>query len=169
MRPSREPFRQAAQTYFVSFQTAQRQCFFRNERWAVALLNTLQRYQENYDLHDFVIMPDHVHVLLSPHVALEKAVQLIKGGFSFNARRVFEWEGDIWQAGFSDHRIRDAHDYSQHLAYISQNIASLRQEQYRFCGEHAELPLAECPQWLKPLSSTLSNGGAEAPPLQGRQ
>src|ERR1700753_1886867 len=126
MRPSREPFRQAGQTYFITFQTARRQYFFRNERWAIALLNTLQRYQDSYALHDFVIMPDHVHLLLSPAVALERVVQLIKGGFSFNARRAFEWKGDIWQAGFSDHRVRDAKDHDQHLAYIKQNIASLK-------------------------------------------
>ena len=152
MRPQREPFRQSGQTYFVTFQTEQRRALFRNERWGVELLNTLQRYASNFDLHDFVIMPDHVHLLLSPHCPLERVVQLIKGGFSFNARRAFEWKGDIWQPGFTDHRIRDERDWLEHLAYIQRNLTSLRQEQYRFCGKHSGLALAPCPQWLKPLS-----------------
>jgi len=152
MRPQREPFRQSGQTYFVTFQAAQRRALFRNERWAVELLNTLQRYTNDFDLHDFVIMPDHIHLLLSPHCPLERVVQLIKGGFSFNARRAFEWKGDIWQPGFSDHRIRDERDWLEHLAYIQRNIASLRQEQYRFCGKNCGFALAPSPPWLKPLS-----------------
>ena len=152
MRPQREPFRQSGQTYFVTFQTAQRRALFRNERWAIGLLNILQRYSADFDLHDFVIMPDHIHLLLSPHCPLERVVQLIKGGFSFNARRAFEWKGDIWQPGFSDHRIRDELDWLEHLAYIQRNLTSLRQEKYRFCGENSGLTLASSPPWLKPLS-----------------
>jgi len=36
-------------------------------------------------LHAFVVMPEHVHLLLTPapEVALEKVAQLIKGVFSF--------------------------------------------------------------------------------------
>jgi putative transposase len=151
MRPKREPFRQSEQTYFVTFQTAQRQAFFRNERWALELVQTFQRYTDNFDLHDFVIMYDHVHLLLSPQVPLERAVQLIKGGFSFNARCAFEWKGDIWQSGFTDHRIRDERDCLERFSYIKRNVTSLHQEGYRFCGEHSGLPLASVPPWLKPL------------------
>jgi putative transposase len=150
MRPSREPFRQSEQTYFVSFQTAQRRDFFSRERWVVLLLETLQNYQSQFDLHDFVIMPDHVHLLMSPHVPLEKAVQLIKGGYSFRAKRAFEWKFDVWQVGFSDHRIRDEHDWLEHLGYIEKNVTSLRQEMYRFCGRNSGLVMASTPLWLKP-------------------
>ena len=40
-------------------------------------------------LHDFVIMPNHFHLLLTPaaDISLEKALQLIKGGFSYRAKR----------------------------------------------------------------------------------
>jgi putative transposase len=151
MRPTREPIRQADQTYFITFQTFQRKSFFRNERWAIALLNTIHRYTNEFDLHDFVIMPDHVHLLISPQKPLERIVQLIKGGYSFSARRAFEWTGDIWQPGFTDHRIRDEHDYLEHLAYIERNISSLREDNYRFCGKHSDQTLASSPPWLKPL------------------
>jgi len=115
MRPTRELFRQADQTYFVSFQTAQRQGFFRNERWSTLFLHTLEHYLPQTGLHEFVIMPDHVHLLLSPPAALERAIQLIKGGFSFRAKRELSWRGDIWQVGFTDHRIRDISDLDIHL------------------------------------------------------
>jgi putative transposase len=150
MRPRREPFRQAEQTFFVTLATADRRPLFGQEPWAQALTNILARYQNEYDLHDFVIMPDHLHLLLSPHGDLERSVQLIKGGFSFQAQRAFEWKLDIWQAGFSDHRIRDHEDYATHIAYIRKNSASLREGKRRFDGESCSLPLEEEPAHLKP-------------------
>lgn len=65
MRPTREIFRQTGQTYFVTFQTANRQFLFRHERWTILLLEIIERYQQEFDLHDFVIMPDHVHLLVN--------------------------------------------------------------------------------------------------------
>ena len=83
-------------------------------------MNTLERYAlaREYDLHDFVIMPDHLHFITTPRGALERTAQLIKGGFSFQAKRAFEWSDAVWQAGFSDHRIRDVADWELHIAYI---------------------------------------------------
>ena len=166
MRPTRELFRQADQTYFATFQTARRQCFFRNERWSTLFLKTLEHYLPQTGLHDFVIMPDHIHLLLSPQVPLERAMQLLKGGFSFQARRELQWQGDIWQAGFSDHRIRDLADWDQHAEYIRKNSSSSRSEGHAICGMNFTSPLHPLPPWLKPPVRPSPNGEAEAPPLQ---
>ena len=166
MRPTREIFRQADQTYFATFQTARRQCFFRNERWSTLFLKTLEHYLPQTGLHDFVIMPDHIHLLLSPQVPLERAIQLLKGGFSFQARRELQWKGDIWQAGFSDHRIRDLTDWDKHAEYIRKNSLSSRSEDHTICGINFTAPLHPLPLWLKPPVEPMPNGGAEAPPLQ---
>jgi putative transposase len=45
------------------------------------------REKRNYFLHEFVVMPDHIHLLLSPITTLERSMQLIKGGFSYRARK----------------------------------------------------------------------------------
>jgi putative transposase len=169
MRPTREIFRQADQTYFSTFQTAQRQCFFRNERWSSLFLTILDRYLDQTGLHDFVIMPDHIHLLLSPKVPLERAIQLLKGGFSFQARRELQWKGNIWQAGFSDHRIRDLADWDKHSEYIRKNTLSSRSEGHAICGVDLTLPLHPLPLWLKPPVGSTPNGGAEVPPLQDPQ
>ncbi len=166
MRPSRELFRQADQTYFATFQTSRRQCFFRNERWSSLFLTTLARYEEQTHVHDLVIMPDHIRLLPSPTVPLEKAVQLLKGGFSFEARRAFEWKGDIWQAGFSDHRVRNPGDWDHHCEYIRKNALSARSEGRAICGKESSLNLKLLPQSLKPQFNQGVNGGAKAPPLQ---
>ncbi len=166
MRPSRELFRQADQTYFATFQTAHRQCFFRNERWSNLFLTTLEHYLPQTGLHDFVIMPDHIHLLLSPPAALERSIQLIKGGFSFRAKAELNWRGQIWQVGFSDHRIRDIEDLDIHLEYLTKNQQFGRSERRAIRGTETHLMLHPFPQWLKPHSPLDSTGGAEAPPLQ---
>src|SRR5208337_1138336 len=122
MRPRREEFRNQHLAYFVSTQTVQRKPFFRHQRWAALLRDTILHYcDKEYSLHAFVIMPDHVHLLIVPDTTIEKAVQLIKGGFSFRAKRELEWKFDIWQQGFSDHSIRDEADWQHHLEYIRRN------------------------------------------------
>jgi hypothetical protein len=39
---------------------------------------------------------------------LEKAVQFIKGGFSFRAKKELGFAWSVWQESFTNHRIRDA-------------------------------------------------------------
>lgn len=166
VRAKREPARHNHQTYFVTFQAMERKAFFRNERWAELFLSVLVRYRKEFALHDFVVMHDHVHLLVTPNGALERPIGLVKGGYSFYAKREFSWNGEIWQPGFSDHRIRDANDWDKHIAYIRKNVSSLKQPGYKFCGENAGIPLDAAPQWLKPHNSGDRDGGAEAPPLQ---
>jgi putative transposase len=126
-----------------------------------------EHYRGNsYLLHAYVIMPDHFHMILSPKESLERAMQKIKGGFSFRAKSAFDWKYDIWQPGFSDHRIRDAADWDCHIAYIRHNPIKNKlcasSEEYRYLAVN----LDPIPQRLKPLTLVGSDGGAEAPPLQ---
>ncbi|RXH57193.1 transposase [Granulicella sibirica] len=86
-------------------------------------------------------MPDHVHLLLTPQaITLERAMGLIKGGFS---RRLAS-NLPVWQRSFPDHRIRDQADYQTRLAYIHQNpIRSQLTEdptQLPYCADGAEEP-----------------------------
>jgi putative transposase len=61
---------------------------FQREANAKLMVATLYRYRAGgrYLLHGFVVMPDHLHVVFSPVAALEQAVGLVKGGFSFAMR-----------------------------------------------------------------------------------
>jgi putative transposase len=167
MRPARESIRKNGQTYFVSSQTADRQPFFRHERWAILMQDVLQHYRgESYLLHAYVVMPDHFHLIITPKDTVERAMQNIKGGFSFRAKSAFERKHNIWQVGFSDHRIRDAEDWDRHIAYMRHNPVKnklcLSSEDYRYLA----LNLDPIPQRLKPVILGRSDGGAEAPPLQ---
>jgi putative transposase len=75
-------------------------------------------------------MPDHVHILFSPMEALEQAVGLIKGGFSFAVRK--QYRGLIWQDGYYTHRVMNDEDYRSQLAYIAANPKRRGLENYAF-------------------------------------
>ena len=53
--------------------------------------------------------------------SVEKAMQLIKGGFSFRAGKELGFKGEIWQRGFSDVRIIDERSLQEHREYIENN------------------------------------------------
>jgi putative transposase len=68
-------------------------------------------------------MPNQFHLLLplAAEVPLEKALQLIKSGFSYRAKREIHFAFEIWQPSFVNHRICDAEDYQHHHTYIWEN------------------------------------------------
>ncbi|MGH9603365.1 MAG: REP-associated tyrosine transposase [Terriglobales bacterium] len=145
-------------TYFVTAQTWERRALFRSERLAKLFLETLQHYrsERKYLLHEFVLMPDHFHALLTPEgITLERAMQLIKGGFSHRAGKEIASTLEIWQRGFTDHRIRDSEDYICHREYIRQNPIQARfcaaPEEYPYSSAGSGIPLDPVPQRLKPL------------------
>ena len=172
MIPSREPIRQAGQTYFVSSQTAERKPLFHHQRWAHLFLKVLGNYRSSYLLHEYVLMPDHIHLLLTPFQGLQRAMQNIKGGFSYRPKKELGWQGEIWQKGFTDHRIRDLQDFDHHVAYIRNNPVkaglSSATDAYLYSSAMGSLVMDAFPQRLKPFLSCDVDGGAEAPPLQGR-
>src|SRR5579871_667036 len=69
---------QEVRTFFVTAVTWQRRSLFNAEPMARLFIETLLRYrdQDRFQLHEFVIMPDHFHLLITPasEVSLEKAV-----------------------------------------------------------------------------------------------
>ena len=95
------------------------------ETYARLFLKTLYHYRREgrYTLHAFVLMPDHVHLLLTPahDVTIERAVQLIKGGYSHAVGTLIGRNSEVWQRGFTDHRIRDPQDFAHHRDYIHHN------------------------------------------------
>lgn len=154
MRPRREATRSNEYAYFVSTQTVGRTPFFRHEQWARLMVAILEHYSDNdYVLHAYVIMPDHLHLLLTPSVSLERSMQLIKGGFSFRVKRELEWKGEIWQQGFTDHRIRNEENWEHHIAYIRQNPIRARIVEDSVLYPYLNFPWPQFPRGLKPHTS----------------
>jgi putative transposase len=157
MKPCREHATSNGQTYMVTSSTWGRRTLFSRDAWANLLVDALYHYRgAAYLLHEFVVMPDHIHVLLTPTTSLEKAVQFIKGGFSYRAKKELGSNMEVWQKGFSDHRIRDASDYRLHQVYIRQNPVRKRlcetAEDYPHSSAYGRFDLDLVPQGLKPGS-----------------
>ncbi len=102
-------------------------------------------------------MPEHFHILITPSVTLERAVQFVKGGFSYRVKKELQSSMEIWQAGFSDHRIRDPHDYENHVGYIWRNPIGRKlvesAAEYPYCSAFPGSWKDEVPQRLKPLET----------------
>ena len=109
------------ETYALTVVANQRRAVFQVKANAELLIATLFRYrsQGRFLLHGFAIMPEHIHVLLTPADTIERATQLIKGGYSFAIRK--QRHGEVWQAGYHAHRITSPQDYQNQLAYIQDN------------------------------------------------
>ena len=74
--------------YFITASSFQGQSLFQSQRMADLFVRVPFDYrdQNKYLLHEFVLMPNHFHLLITPVLSLERALQLIKGGFSFRAK-----------------------------------------------------------------------------------
>ncbi len=90
---------QSTRTFFVSSTTAGRRALLQSDRMAQLLVDVLAeiRHKRRFLLHEFVIMPNHFHLLLTPaaEIPLEKALQFIKGGFSYRAKREIHFDFEI--------------------------------------------------------------------------
>ena len=144
-------------TYFVTASTWGRRSLFRTERMARFFIDTLYHYrgEHKFLIHEFVVMPDHFHLLLAPlEITLEGAMQLIKGGFSYRVKKELGLNIEIWERGYIDHRIRDANDYARHVEYTRLNPVRARiavtMEEYPHSSAHPGFALDPCPQGLKP-------------------
>jgi putative transposase len=82
-----------------------------------------QMRTKRFLVHHFVVMPDHVHILVTVpgEMSIEKAMQLIKGGFSFRAVKELNFRGEVWQRGFSDVQVSDEQSFQVHREYIDNN------------------------------------------------
>lgn len=120
----------AAGAYFVTTSTWQKMSILAKNEAADILIVTIQEYRRHgsYFLHDFVIMPDHLHMILTPRsdLSLEKAVQLIKGASSREIGKRRTARHPIWQSGFHEHWIRSVEDYEIHRAYLWNNPVEVR-------------------------------------------
>jgi putative transposase len=128
-------------TFFVTTKTSLGRRLLQSERNATLFIDTLRSYVAagKSEAHDFVVMPDHVHLLLTVahDMSIEKAMQFIKGGFSYRLKKEFGYAEEFWQRGFSEVRVEDRESYLRHREYIAENPVKAglvdSPEKYRYC------------------------------------
>jgi putative transposase len=142
--------RQKQSTYAITILTFQRHRHFQRTANAELFISTLFQHRDKgrFQLHGFAVMPDHVHVLITPAIdqSTSRCVQFIKGGYSFAARD--QSPGEIWHSGYHEHRIRDAEDFDSQLRYIASNPARKHYEAYPHVHTHYLSLLDPTPEHL---------------------
>jgi len=176
---------QPGATYFVTTDTWQRRGLFRNTAIASLVEDAIFHYRDqgNYLVHRHVIMPDHLHIMLTPgsSTTLEKSIQLIKGGSSREIGKRPGMRFPVWHAGFTEHQIRDQRDFDSHVKYIDENPVKAglaeKPEGYPHGSATAKFALdkwpvasgAEAPQQVSPNTAGLkprpSDSQKKASPL----
>ena len=159
-------------TFFVTSVTWRRNRVLQSTRSAELFVRTLYEYraQDKYHLHEFVVMPDHFHLLITVgrDITIERTVQFIKGGFAFRAGRELGIRPPTWQKGFSEVRVSDFVAFAQQREYIRNNPVTaslaLRAEEYPSSSAFPGYALDQPPQRLKPPSIGNQFGTAEAVP-----
>jgi putative transposase len=114
-----------ARTFFVTASTWDKRHTLQSDRSAGLFIKMLYEYrtQNKFRLHEFVAMPDHFHLLITvgSEMTIERAVQFIKGGFSFRAGKELGAGAPFWQKGFSEIRIQDTSAFQRAARYIQNN------------------------------------------------
>ena len=105
---SRDPFPPAARTQVLEH------CFYENSR--------------TIHLHCAVVMPEHVHLLLTPLAdsdnspfPLFRILKRIKGVSARRVNQLLGTEGPVWQDESFDHVLRSTESFSEKLEYLRQN------------------------------------------------
>ena len=79
-------------------------------------------HRQECELHSYVIMPNHVHVLLTPRVAPARLMQFIKGASARDANKILGFSGKpFWQRESYDHRVRTPEEFAKIQRYIENN------------------------------------------------
>jgi putative transposase len=116
-RPSR--------AFFVTTKNAMGKGVLQSDRNAALLVDVLRScVADGYFLvHDFVVMPNHLHLLISVSdgMSVEKAMQFVKGRFSYRVKKELGFAGEVWQRGFSEVRADGRDNLERYRRYIAQN------------------------------------------------
>ncbi|MGC2708184.1 MAG: transposase [Candidatus Sulfotelmatobacter sp.] len=161
-----------ARTFFFTSSISEKRNLLQSNRAAELFIRVLYDYrdQRKFRLHEFAVMPDHFHLLLTvgSELTIERAVQFIKGGFAFRAGRELGFRSPVWQRGFSEVRVHNAGAFRQTSEYIRNNPVARHlvdaAEKYSYSSAHTGFLLDPIPQGLKPFTLTSSGGMAKAMP-----
>ena len=111
-------------------------CVMRRPEIAQIVVDSLQHFDEDrYWLTDFVVMPNHVHVLVSfpDESALLQQCESWKHFTATKINRTLRRNGRFWQQDGFDHLVRSVDQFYYLRKYIAENPtkAKLAAEEYR--------------------------------------
>ena len=87
----------------------------------VSALHSGQEQLKLYELLAWVVMSNHVHVVINPTVPLAQITKSIKCYTAREANKILGLTGQFWQHESFDHWIRDRHELAEVIRYVEQN------------------------------------------------
>jgi len=81
-----------------------------------------ERRFDRYELHSFVVMPNHVHMLVTPKVPATRWLGPLKGFSAHEANRILGLTGNpFWQNGSFDRLVRSPEELERIRRYVENN------------------------------------------------
>lgn len=105
------------------------QCFLKDKRITQMVENALLYFdQQRYDLYEWRVMPNHVHLLCRIYSGwnLEKIIHSWKSFTAHRANQMLNRTGQFWMLDYFDRYIRDQYHFLKTVEYIRNNGRRLR-------------------------------------------
>jgi len=122
---------------------------------------------QRYDLGDYVIMPNHAHLLIRPHQGFEFSAIMkgIKGVSARECNKLLQRQGTFWMDESFDHIVRSAGQLARFQRYIAENPDRAGIKQGAF-GLSARQTIVSAPEPAAGRSTPPSQTGWSASPTQ---
>ena len=98
--------------------------YLRRPEIAKIVIDSLVRGETlgHYELGPYVVMANHVHVILLPRIPVVRLLRAIKGFTAREANKVLGRTGEaFWQGESYDHWVRDEREWDRIASYIEEN------------------------------------------------
>ena len=108
-------------------------CVLRRQELRNIVVDTLQHFDgDRYHLGDFVVMPNHVHVIvcLVGETEIEAQCTSWKRFAAKHINRELKTKGRFWQEESFDHLIRSVDQFESIQRYIAENPQNLRPDEF---------------------------------------
>jgi REP element-mobilizing transposase RayT len=115
-----------AKIFFITFCT--------HRRWVlpdcartIALETCLRSHQRDFDLDAVVVMPDHLHLALTPRtkdgrtISIPEITQVLKGVSAHRINKALGRRGPVWQEESFDRALRHEEDVDAKIFYMLEN------------------------------------------------
>lgn len=120
----------------------------KDPRIAAVVTNALSYFDDDrYRLSAWVVMPNHVHVVLQTPRRLGAIIHSWKSYSSKEANRILKREGKFWQDDYFDRMIRSPEDLQRTIKYVLENpikagLKNWRWLSVRNCASSGKVPSA---------------------------
>jgi len=97
-------------------------CALKDIRVGSMAQGSLLRFDgDRYRLSAWVVMPNHLHMLLTPEWSLSEIMKCFKSYTSHEANKILDQHGQFWMEDYFDRFVRNQKHFAAAVAYIENN------------------------------------------------